>query len=274
MNIKSAIISAVLTISALTASMTVSAEPKETTNIPTGSAEVTKEVTTTTDTTTTSASTTQHTPTAGSIVIDSDKVETGEFFDEVMQYVGKDNAANLNDNLKNNALAINSTTIDYSDKSMFTITTRSGDVFYLIINNSDGTCLFLNTVDTADLTSLLNKNNGGGTKTLNDQAINDIEQTEKEQEVITSKAYTSAMSEDTSVSQSNAESKNISWAKNLMWIGIALVGSAVIALIAFVIKSKRRNGSSSYDKDFEDITVDNSLSFNEDDTAYMEDDEK
>ena len=35
--------------------------------------------------------TTQHIPTAGSIVIDKEKVESGEFYNEVMEYVGKDN---------------------------------------------------------------------------------------------------------------------------------------------------------------------------------------
>lgn len=55
-------------------------------------------------------------------------------------------------------MTIGNSTIDYSNKSMYTITTRSGDVFYLIIN-SDGSVYFLNPVDTADLTAMLSDSN-------------------------------------------------------------------------------------------------------------------
>ena len=53
---------------------------------------------------------------------------TPRYYDEILAYVGDDNAPVLNNNLQNDAIAIDKSTIDYSDKSMYTITTRSGDV--------------------------------------------------------------------------------------------------------------------------------------------------
>ncbi len=71
-------------------------------------------------------------------------------------------------------MTIDSSTIDYSNKSMYTITTRSGDVFYLIIN-SDGSVYFSQSVDTADLTAMLSDSNDNK---LNENALENIEQFE------------------------------------------------------------------------------------------------
>ena len=169
MNIKAMIITAVMTASALAMSV---------------SADITTAVTTTAATTSTTVSetaitTTTHIPTAGSVMLDREKVGDNSYLDEMLGYVGEDNAPNLKNNLRNNAMTISNSTIDYSDKAMYTITTRSGDVFYLIVNSDDGSCLFLNSVDTADLTSMLNK---GSTKnTMNENALEDIAEIETEQ---------------------------------------------------------------------------------------------
>lgn len=60
-----------------------------------------------------------------------DKEDKNEQYDKILQYVGT-NADDLDKNLSNNALTIDKSVIDYTDKSMYTITTRNGDIFYLI----------------------------------------------------------------------------------------------------------------------------------------------
>ncbi len=252
--IKSAILSVFISTVAISL-ITVSADEEVSTQpVPTGSVAVTN---------TTAASVNVpnadvHHADAGSVMVDPNKLESGEFYNEVMEYVGNENAANLNENLKNNALAINSTTIDYNDKSMFTVTTRSGDVFYLIINNTDGTCLFLNSVDTADLTSLLDKNSGNTNK-INDEAVKDIEKIEQQEQqtsaVSDSKASTSA---DTMQTEAKMDKKGVDWKSNIIWIAAALGISAVIALIAYLFKSKGGRKSSAYDTDFDAVPEDTS----------------
>lgn len=236
MKIKSAIITAAAAFTAFT--MSVSAAPKTT--------EVATSTVTAADAVTTTAATTTHTPTAGSVIIDSDMVESGEFFDEVMEYVGKDNTANLSNNLEKNALAINSSVIDYSDKSMYTITTRSGDVFYLIINSDDGSCLFLNSVDTADLTSLLSR--GSSTDTMNRDALNNIEVIESEQPETIPLDETAA--EESVTTKTYLDN---SCFDSFIWILVAVIGCIAVAAIVFVIKSRRRKSDlSSYNEAFEE----------------------
>ncbi len=189
----------------------------------------------------------------GSVIINSDAIGSADFYDEILNYVGKDKADNLNDNLKNNALTINSTTIDYSDKSMFTVTTRSGDVFYLVINNSDGSCLFLNAVDTADLTSMLNKNDNS--ESVNNDAIEEIENMEKEevkQEAVTTNTenYKSDSSTENAITSDVTEKKTESMLNNILWIGIAVVGAVIVALAAAFIK-KKKGSNNSYDDAFD-----------------------
>lgn len=189
----------------------------------------------------------------GSVIINSETIGSENFYNEILDYVGEDKADNLNDNLKNNALTINSTTIDYSDKSMFTVTTRSGDVFYLIINNSDGSCLFLNAVDTADLTSMLNKNDNS--ESVNNDAIEEIENMEKEevnQEAVTTNTenYKSDSSTENATTSDATEKKTESMLNNILWIGIAIVGAVIVALAAALIK-KKKGSNNSYDDAFD-----------------------
>ena len=231
MKIKTAVITAITAVSALT--MNVGAA--KTTAVTT-----TAVTTATTLAETTTVSTTTHIPTAGSIVIDKEKVESGEFYNEVMEYVGKDNAPNLNDNLKNNALAISKSTIDYSDKSMYTVTTRSGDIFYLIINSDDGSCLFLNSVDTADLTSLLSK---GSTKNeMNENALENISEIEQEQAVTETIPIDDALKTDVKT----AVKHESSIFDNLWWMIGAGVFCLVVAVIVAIIK-RRKGSNSGYD---------------------------
>lgn len=207
---------------------------------------------------------------SGSIPIDDETAKSPEFFKEIMEYVGEDNAANLNENLKNNALTINSTTIDYSDKSMFTITTRSGDVFYLIINNSDGSCLFLNAVDTADLTSMLN--NGSTQNQFNENVIEEMQKAEKETMSYIENSNDTASSETNSEAQKSKGEKSIFG--NLLLILGAVVLCAAIAGIWTVIKKKKRNSNSSYDKEMYGDYSENNSSDNSDEeiVEYQEDD--
>ena len=230
MNFKTAMITAITAISTLTMNV---------------NAAETTAVTTTPPATETTVSTATHIPTAGSIVIDKDKIESGEFYDEVMEYVGYGNAPNLDNNLKNNALAINSTAIDYSEKSMYTITTRSGDVFYLIINSDDGSVLFLNTVDTADLTSLLNK--GNTSNTMNENALEDIAEIEQEQ------AETVPIND--TPTKENVTTKAVSstsYIDSIIWIVGAAIACVLVAVIVTVIKRKKNKNTG-----YEDMFTEN-----------------
>lgn len=206
---------------------------------------------------------------SGSVPIDAETAKSPEFFNEIMEYVGEDNAANLNENLKNNALTINSTTIDYSDKSMFTITTRSGDVFYLIINNSDGSCLFLNSVDTADLTSLLN---GNSQNQFNENAIEEMQKNEKETTpfIENSADASSPETTDTDVKEKSEGKKSI-WFNILLIVG-AIVLACGIACIYNYIKKRRRNSGSSYDEDMYSEYNEASDNTDEEIVEYQEDD--
>ena len=243
MNFKTAMITAITAISTLTMNV---------------NAAETTAVTTTPTVKETTVSTTTHIPTAGSIVIDKDKIESGEFYDEVMEYVGYGNAPNLDNNLKNNALAINSTAIDYNEKSMYTITTRSGDVFYLIINSEDGSCLFLNSVDTADLTSLLNK---GTTKnTMNENALADIEEIEQKQ--------VETIPINDVPKKENLKAKPVSGTSlfdSIIWIVGAVIACVVVAVIVAVIK-RRKNKNTGY----EDMFSENVNEDEEDAVPYSE----
>ena len=227
MNFKTAIITAVTAFSVLTMNV--------------GAAETTA-VTTAPTVTETTVSTTTHIPTAGSVIIDREKVGDSSYLNEILGYVGEDNAPHLNDNLKNNALAINSTAIDYSEKSMYTITTRSGDVFYLIVNSDDGSVLFLNSVDTADLTSLLNK---GSTKnTMNENALEDIAEIEQEQ------AETIPLNDVPK--KENPTTKPVSgtsYFDSIIWIVGAALACVVVAVIVAVIK-RRKNKNTGYEDMF------------------------
>ena len=231
MNIKAMIITAVMTASAL--AMSVSADT-------TTAMKTTSAATTSTTVSETLVTTTTHIPTAGSVMVDREKVGDNSYLDEILGYVGEDNAPNLNNNLRNNAMTINSSTIDYSDKAMYTITTRSGDVFYLIINSDDGSCLFLNSVDTADLTSMLNK---GSTKnTMNENALEDIAEMEKEQAMTETIPINDEVKGDT---KSEVKSDGGIFT-SLWWIIGAGVFCVIVAIIVAVIKRKK-NGNSGYD---------------------------
>lgn len=107
----------------------------------------------------------------------TDTVDKNEQYDKILQYVGT-NADDLDKNLSNNALTIDKSVIDYTDKSMYTITTRDGDIFYLIINSSDGSVYFLNSVDTSDLTAMLS--DSSESKKSDNKAIKEMESIQSE----------------------------------------------------------------------------------------------
>ena len=125
---------------------------------------------------------------------------------------------------------------------MYTITTRSGDVFYLIVNSDDGSVLFLNSVDTADLTSLLNK---GTTKnTMNENALEDIAEIEQEQ------VETIPMNDVPK--KENPTTKPVSgtsYFDSIIWIVGAALACVVVAVIVAVIK-RRKNKNTGYEDMF------------------------
>ena len=121
---------------------------------------------------------------------------------------------------------------------MYTITTRSGDVFYLIIN-SDGSVYFLNPVDTADLTAMLSDSNDNK---LNENALENIEQ------------FESATENEKTVSSTETEKvknqKKPSMAKNILWIIAAIIISLIVGAVFTFIKKKRQTNK--FDNDYFD----------------------
>lgn len=166
-------------------------------------------------------------------------VTTPSYYDEILKYVGDENAPQLDENLQNNGLTIDKSAIDYSQKSMYTITSRSGDVFYLIINSSDGSVYFLNSVDTSDLTALLSEDSQKAGNEINQSALENIRQTETETDI-----SGAVQSKTETVNNKKTDNK-----KNILStiIPIAVVGAAT-AIIIYI--KRKKNNRAAYDDDF------------------------
>ena len=234
--------------------MTVFAEPEKTEKETEPTIAVTEVSKTVQETTSITESTTAAVTTST-----TEKTTTPSFYDEILAYVGEENAPVLNENLDNNAMTIDSSTIDYSNKSMYTITTRSGDVFYLIIN-SDGSVYFLNPVDTADLTAMLSDSNDNK---LNENALENIEQFES----------ATATENEKTVSSTETETikneKKPSMAKNILWIIAAIIISLIVGAVFTFIKKKRQTNK--FDNDyFDDDDSDADYSDNDSIVEYEE----
>lgn len=253
MKIKYFILSGIISSALL--SMTVFAEPEKTekeTEPAITVTEITKNTTSVSETTVTTELTTASSAAASTAA----QTTTLSFYDEILAYVGEDNAPVLNENLDNNAMTIDSSTIDYSNKSMYTITTRSGDVFYLIIN-SDGSVYFLNPVDTADLTAILSNSNDNK---LNENAIESIEKSE-------------SATEPTAAASSDVQTKNkkeSGMANNVLLMIAAIVVCVVISAAIAIFKKRRKinNFDNDYfnDPDFSSDSDDNDSIIEYDDT--------
>ena len=250
MKIKYFILSGIISSAIL--SMTVFAEPEKTEKETEPTIAVTEVSKTVQETTSITESTTAAVTTST-----TEKTTTPSFYDEILAYVGEENAPVLNENLDNNAMTIDNSTIDYSNKSMYTITTRSGDVFYLIIN-SDGSVYFLNPVDTADLTAMLSDSNDNK---LNENALENIEQ------------FESATENEKTVSSTETETikneKKPSMAKNILWIIAAIIISLIVGAAITFIKKKRQTNK--FDNDyFDDDDSDADYSDNDSIVEYEE----
>lgn len=250
MKIKYFILSGIISSAIL--SMTAFAEPEKTEKKTEPTIAVTEVSKTVQETTSITESTTAAVTTST-----TEKTTTPSFYDEILAYVGEENAPVLNENLDNNAMTIDSSTIDYSNKSMYTITTRSGDVFYLIIN-SDGSVYFLNPVDTADLTAMLSDSNDNK---LNENALENIEQ------------FESATENEKTVSSTETETikneKKPSMAKNILWIIAAIIISLIVGAAITFIKKKRQTNK--FDNDyFDDDDSDADYSDNDSIVEYEE----
>lgn len=250
MKIKYFILSGIISSAIL--SMTAFAEPEKTEKETEPTIAVTEVSKTVQETTSITESTTAAVTTST-----TEKTTTPSFYDEILAYVGEENAPVLNENLDNNAMTIDSSTIDYSNKSMYTITTRFGDVFYLIIN-SDGSVYFLNPVDTADLTAMLSDSNDNK---LNENALENIEQ------------FESATENEKTVSSTETETikneKKPSMAKNILWIIAAIIISLIVGAVITFIKKKRQTNK--FDNDyFDDDDSDADYSDNDSIVEYEE----
>lgn len=191
-------------------------------------------------------------------------VTTPSYYDEILKYVGDENAPQLDENLQNNGLTIDKSVIDYSQKSMYTITSRSGDVFYLIINSSDGSIYFLNSVDTSDLTALLSEDSQKAGNEINQSALENIRQTEAETDI-----SGAVQSKTETVNNKKTDNK-----KNILStiIPIAVVGAAT-AIIIYI--KRKKNNRAAYDDDFletpqEQESESNIIPYNEAETEERE----
>ncbi len=191
-------------------------------------------------------------------------VTTPSYYDEILKYVGDENAPQLDENLQNNGLTIDKSAIDYSQKSMYTITSRSGDVFYLIINSSDGSVYFLNSVDTSDLTALLSEDSQKAGNEINQSALENIRQTEAETDI-----SGAVQSKTETVNNKKTDNK-----KNILStiIPIAVVGAAT-AIIIYI--RRKKNNRAAYDDDFletpqEQESESNIIPYNEAETEEQE----
>ena len=191
-------------------------------------------------------------------------VTTPSYYDEILKYVGDENAPQLDENLQNNGLTIDKSVIDYSQKSMYTITSRSGDVFYLIINSSDGSVYFLNSVDTSDLTALLSEDSQKAGNEINQSALENIRQTEAETDI-----SGAVQSKTETINNKKTDNK-----KNILStiIPIAVVGAAT-AIIIYI--RRKKNNRAAYDDDFletpqEQESESNIIPYNEAETEEQE----
>lgn len=191
-------------------------------------------------------------------------VTTPSYYDEILKYVGDENAPQLDENLQNNGLTIDKSVIDYSQKSMYTITSRSGDVFYLIINSSDGSVYFLNSVDTSDLTALLSEDSQKAGNEINQSALENIRQTEAETDI-----SGAVQSKTETINNKKTDNK-----KNILStiIPIAVVGAAT-AIIIYI--RRKKNNRAAYDDDFletpqEQESESNIIPYNEAETEERE----
>lgn len=189
-------------------------------------------------------------------------VTTPSYYDEILKYVGDENAPQLDENLQNNGLTIDKSVIDYSQKSMYTITSRSGDVFYLIINSSDGSIYFLNSVDTSDLTALLSEDSQKAGNEINQSALENIRQTEAETDI-----SGAVQSKTETVNNKKTDNK-----KNILStiIPIAVVGAAT-AIIIYI--KRKKNNRAAYDDDFLETPQEpesNIIPYNEAETEEQE----
>lgn len=191
-------------------------------------------------------------------------VTTPSYYDEILKYVGDENAPQLDENLQNNGLTIDKSVIDYSQKSMYTITSRSGDVFYLIINSSDGSVYFLNSVDTSDLTALLSEDSQKAGNEINQSALENIRQTEAETDI-----SGAVQSKTETINNKKTDNK-----KNILStiIPIAVVGAAT-AIIIYI--KRKKNNRAAYDDDFletpqEQESESNIIPYNEAETEEQE----
>lgn len=191
-------------------------------------------------------------------------VTTPSYYDEILKYVGDENAPQLDENLQNNGLTIDKSVIDYSQKSMYTITSRSGDVFYLIINSSDGSVYFLNSVDTSDLTALLSEDSQKAGNEINQSALENIRQTETETDI-----SGAVQSKTETVNNKKTDNK-----KNILStiIPIAVVGAAT-AIIIYI--RRKKNNRAAYDDEFletpqEQESESNIIPYNEAETEERE----
>lgn len=189
-------------------------------------------------------------------------VTTPSYYDEILKYVGDENAPQLDENLQNNGLTIDKSVIDYSQKSMYTITSRSGDVFYLIINSSDGSIYFLNSVDTSDLTALLSEDSQKAGNEINQSALENIRQTEAETDI-----SGAVQSKTETINNKKTDNK-----KNILStiIPIAVVGAAT-AIIIYI--RRKKNNRAAYDDDFLETPQEpesNIIPYNEAETEEQE----
>lgn len=139
-----------------------------------------------------------------------------EDYDWVMEYLNEN--AVLDDS--QNAVVADQTIIDFTTKGMYTISTKQGSVFYLIIDSETHEAFFLNKVDNADLYALTSE--GRDEKVVNKNAD------------LTQKLLESSSSDNI------AEEASKKTKSNGLLVPIIIL---IVAIAAAIIIIKKRNGS-------------------------------
>ena len=148
---------------------------------------------------------------------------------------------------KGNATLIKSERIIYDMEEMqfIAVTTKSGDVFYVLINysaeNPEDSVYFLNKVDTLDLYSLLYMTDEEKESGIDPDHVQKAEQAAKDWENYQNGEQIADISAETAEDSEseNTEIQPNSSANNMMMLGIGTVALIAVGIIAFMMMKKK-----------------------------------
>ena len=162
---------------------------------------------------------------------------------------------------KGNATLIKSEKIIYDTEQMqfIAVTTKSGDVFYVLINysaeNAEDSVYFLNKVDTLDLYSLLYMTDDEKENGLDLERVQRAEQTAKDWKDSQDSVDNIAETEENSETET-PEIQTNSGTNNMMMLGIGAVALIAAGIVAFLMMKKKPVQKSEPELDYDDSDED------------------